>query len=97
MRGFILTLAIFSIRLLEILFHAVGYFVATSVFNLSFLWARCTAGAPGHFYAAAIIYTSLGAGDVQPNDCLNFMIGLGAHNGLTLVAWFASSTFATMD
>lgn len=91
---YLLMLGIFAVHLVEILLYALGYFIAANFFDLGFLQGERAVGALGYFYASAVFYTSLGLGDVIPNDHLRFMVGVEALNGLLLIAWSASFLFA---
>jgi len=93
---YVLMLGIFTVHFLEILLYALGYYVAASVFDLGYLEGERATGFLGHFYASAVIYTSLGFGDVLPNGHLRFIVGVEALNGLLLIAWSASFLFAMM-
>jgi len=93
---YLLILGIFAVHLVEILLYAVGYYVAAEIFTLGLLEGERATGALGHFYASAVFYTSLGLGDVLPNDHLRFLAGVEALNGLLLIAWSASFLFAAM-
>lgn len=93
---YLLMVGIFAVHLVEILLYAVGYYVAANFFDLGLLQGERAAGPLGHFYASAVIYTSLGLGDVLPNDHLRFVAGVEALNGLLLIAWSASFLFAAM-
>ncbi|VCU62298.1 hypothetical protein PEPIB2_93 (plasmid) [Tritonibacter mobilis] len=50
-----------------------------------------------YLYYSAVIYTSLGIGDIVPTGHLRFLTGVEALNGLLLIAWSASFLFATMN
>lgn len=93
---YLLMLGIFAVHLVEILLYAAGYYVAANVFDLGLLQGERAAGALGYFYASAVFYTSLGLGDVLPNDHIRFIVGVETLNGLLLIAWSASFMFAAM-
>lgn len=93
---YLVMLGIFAVHLVEILLYSLGYYVAASFFDLGFLQGERGAGLLGYFYASAVFYTSLGFGDVLPNDHLRFIVGVEALNGLLLIAWSASFLFAVM-
>lgn len=50
-----------------------------------------------YIYYAAVIYTSLGFGDIMPTGALRIVSGLGGLNGLLLIAWSASFTYMMMN
>ncbi|WP_339910905.1 ion channel [Symmachiella dynata] len=95
-RLYLLMLGIFAVHLVEILLYAAGFYVAANVFDLGLLQGERATGILGHFYASAVFYTSLGLGDVLPNDHLRFLAGVEALNGLLLIAWSASFLFTAM-
>ena len=49
-----------------------------------------------YFYFSIVSYTSLGLGDVFPQDHLRFITGVEALNGLLLIAWSGSFIFIAM-
>ena len=49
-----------------------------------------------YFYYSAVMYTSLGLGDVFPTGHLRFMSGIEALNGLMMIGWSTSFTFLAM-
>ena len=50
-----------------------------------------------YFYYSIVTYTSLGIGDVYPQDHLRFITGTEALNGLLLITWSASYMFLTLS
>lgn len=93
---YLLMLGIFAVHLVEIMIYALGYYVAANILDIGVLEGERAAGLLGHFYASAVIYTSLGLGDVLPNGHLRFVVGVETLNGLLLIAWSASFLFAAM-
>jgi ion channel len=49
-----------------------------------------------YFYFSIVSYTSLGLGDVFPNDHLRFITGVEALNGLLLITWSGSFIYIAM-
>ena len=49
-----------------------------------------------YFYFSIVSYTSLGLGDVFPNDHLPFITGIEALNGLLLITWSGSFIYIAM-
>ncbi len=96
LRLYFLMLGIFAAHLLEILLYSLGFYAATNIFDLGVLQGDRAVGALGYFYTSAVFYTSLGFGDVLPNDHLRFMAVVEALNGLLLIAWSASFLFNAM-
>ncbi len=96
LRIYILVLGIFFVHMIEISVYAGAYYIASSVMDLGFLVGEPARGVLGHFYTSAVIYTSLGFGDVLPTDHMRFMAATEAMNGLLLIAWSASFLYAAM-
>ncbi len=93
---FLLMMGIFAAHIVEIIIYALGFYVAMNIFGLGLLEGERGTGFLGLFYTSAVFYTSLGFGDVLPNDHLRFLAGIEALNGLLLIAWSASFLFAAM-
>ena len=47
-------------------------------------------------YYSAMVYTTVGFGDIVPEGPIRFSAGLEGITGLTMIAWSASFTFLTM-
>jgi len=93
---YLLMLGVFAVHIVEILLYALGFYVAINIFELGSLEGARATGVLGYFYASAVFYTSLGFGDVLPNEHLRFIVGIEALNGLLLIAWSAAFIFAVM-
>ncbi len=48
-------------------------------------------------YFSAVIYTSLGFGDLTPTEHMRMLAGAEVLNGLVLIAWTASFTYLAME
>ena len=96
LRVYILVLGIFLVHMLEIAVYAGAFYIASSVMNLGLLVGTPVKGVLGYFYVSAVIYTSLGFGDILPTGHLRFMTATEAMNGLLLIAWSASFLYAAM-
>lgn len=55
------------------------------------------AGLPDYVYFSAVVYTTLGLGDLLPHGPMRFMVGTQALTGFLLVTWSASFTFMEME
>lgn len=58
------------------------------------------APAPGlldYVYYSAVVYTTLGFGDMVPGGAIRFMTGTEALSGLVLITWSASFAFVNME
>lgn len=50
-----------------------------------------------YVYFAAVIYTTLGLGDLVPSGSIRFLVGTNALVGFTLISWSAAFTFLEME
>ena len=89
-------LGIFGVHLIDIGLYACAYYLASDVFAIGALEGSPSEGALGHFYASAVIYTTLGFGDVLPQGHMRCLVATEALNGLLFIAWSAAFMFATM-
>lgn len=48
-------------------------------------------------YFSAVVYTTLGLGDLVPSGAIRFMTGMEALTGFVLITWSASFTFLEMQ
>jgi hypothetical protein len=48
-------------------------------------------------YYSAVVYTTLGFGDVVPGGAIRFLTGVESVTGLVLITWSASFTFLEMQ
>ena len=96
-RFYLLMLGLFAVHVIDIALYAVGFYIASDVLGLGELQGEGAAGALGHFYTSAVIYTTLGFGDVIPSGHLRTLTATEALNGLLFIAWSAAYIFATMS
>jgi hypothetical protein len=50
-----------------------------------------------HVYYSAMVYTTVGFGDLIPHGSIRFMTGMEALTGLVMITWSASFTFLEMQ
>lgn len=50
-----------------------------------------------HIYFSAVIFTTLGLGDLIPSGSVRFLVGTEALVGFTLISWSAAFTFLEME
>ena len=48
-------------------------------------------------YFSAVVYTTLGLGDLVPAGAIRFMVGMEALTGFVLITWSASFTYLEME
>ncbi len=95
-RFYMLMLGLFAVHVVDIALYALGFYVASDLFALGTLQGENSEGVLGHFYTSAVIYTTLGFGDVIPTGHLRCLTATEALNGLLFIAWSAAFIFATM-
>lgn len=79
------------------------------LFGLGYYWLLSSPGygalhGPGrvdefldYVYFSAVIYTTLGLGDLVPSGSIRFLVGTQALVGFTLISWSAAFTFLEME
>ena len=77
------------------------------IFGLTYLWliglgdygglgGVDSAGLVDSIYFSAMVYTTIGFGDLYPTGPLRLMVGMEGITGLTMITWSASYTFIEM-
>lgn len=95
-RFFCLMLGIYASHLFDIIAYAVAYYLAWHTLGLGTLSGARAEGPLGHFYASAVMYTTIGFGDVLPTGHLRFIASTEGLSGLLYIAWSASFIFTAM-
>jgi hypothetical protein len=88
--------AILAAHLIEICVFGLGYAAAISVSD-SQLMGYETYHLKDYFYYSAVVYSTLGFGDLVPTGGLRIMTGVESMTGLVLITWSASFTFLEMQ
>lgn len=96
-RFFCLMLGIYASHLFDIATYALAYYFAWHVLDIGTLSGDRADGPLGHFYASAVMYTTIGFGDVLPTGHLRFIASTQGLSGLLYIAWSASFIFAAMN
>jgi|ETNmetMinimDraft_25_1059894.scaffolds.fasta_scaffold02634_3 hypothetical protein len=104
-RIMIIICAQFFLHLIEICIFAAGFFLLADVPEygalLSVVDSEFSSIPPGHygdyFYFSAVVYTTLGMGEIVPVGPVRILAGMEAIGGLLLIAWSASFTFIEMQ
>lgn len=89
-------LGLFVVHVIDVALYAGGFYLASDVLGIGELQGEGAEGVLGHFYTSAVIYTTLGFGDVLPSVHLRCLTATEALNGLLFIAWSAAFIFATM-
>ena len=82
---------------IEIWLFAVGYYAAVVWLGAGPLIGLETASFLDFVYYSAMVYTTVGFGDIVPSGAVRLMTGLEALTGLVMIAWSASYTFLEMQ
>jgi uncharacterized membrane protein len=93
------------LHIVEILIFAAGYFVLSQKLGFGDLIQGANFGEPipvtqtgytDFIYYSAVVYSTLGFGDVVPTGPLRILTGIEGVAGLVLITWSASFTFLEM-
>ncbi|MAZ44196.1 MAG: transporter [Legionellales bacterium] len=87
---------LFLLHILEIGVYSVAYYLLIEVLQVGSLHGQEISTFMEYFYYSAVMFTSLGLGDVYPMGHIRFITGIEALNGLLLISWSASFTFLIM-
>ncbi len=97
-RILILVLALVALATAEIWLFGLGYYSLLADAGYGALHG------PGrvdefldYVYFSAVIYTTLGLGDLVPSGSIRFLVGTQALVGFTLISWSAAFTFLEME
>jgi len=96
-----LIFSVLALHIVEIWIFGIGYFVLLLSHANGALQGVLYAGAPlgllDHVYFSAVVYTTLGLGDIWPVGAIRFVTGTEALLGFVLVTWTASFTYIEMQ
>lgn len=83
-----------SAHVLEVWLYAGAYWAAEH-----FAWGQLVGidGTVDYLYFSAVVYTTLGFGDIVPVDSVRLLAGSQALVGLCLIAWSATATYAQVN
>ena len=95
----------FILHLTEICIFAAGFFVLAEQLEYGALLNIVYDSNPqfdpstfaDYFYYSAVVYTTLGMGEIVPVGPIRFLTGMEAVGGLLLITWSASFTFIEMQ
>lgn len=96
-RVLILIFSILGLHILEIWIFGLGYFWLLQSPALGALHGVPVHGLPDYVYFSAVVYNTLGFGDIVPVGPIRFLTGTEAMTGLVLITWSASFTFLEMQ
>lgn len=92
--GFILI--ILATHVAEMWLFAFGYFILDGFGSLGGFNGLELISLPDYAYYSAMVYTTVGFGDIVPVGPIRFMTGMEALTGLLMITWSASFTFLYM-
>ena len=97
-RVLVLILVILATHVAEIWLFAFGYYVLVGLGGLGSLRGVVeVAGLPDYAYFSAVVYATVGFGDLAPTGAIRFLAGVEALTGFVMITWSASLTFLEMQ
>ncbi len=99
-----LIFAQFILHLIEILIFALGFYILAEYLDYGSL-LNIVSSVPeidpndfaDYVYYSAIVYSTLGMGEIVPLGPIRFLTGMESVGGLLLITWSASFTFIEMQ
>jgi Ion channel len=96
-RVLILIIIILLAHTVEIWLFGFGYFALIQWVDIGSLQGLESHLLPDYVYYSAMVYTTVGFGDIVPAGPIRFMSGVEALTGLVMITWSASYTFLEMQ
>jgi hypothetical protein len=96
-RVLFLIMIILLTHVVEMWLFAFGYHLLVNVWGLGSLVGGASLQLPDLAYYSAMVYTTVGFGDVVPSGPIRFMTGMEALTGLVMITWSASFTYLEMQ
>lgn len=96
-RVLLLIFAILALHSVEILLFAVGYFVLLHDAAFGTLTGLESLTLVNCGYFSAVVFTTLGLGDIVPHGAIRLLTAPQALAGFVLITWSASFTFIEMQ
>lgn len=90
-------LATFCAHTMEILLHAMAYYILAGDFRIGSLDGANSGEFYDYLYFSLVTYTTLGFGDVVPHGGLRIIAGIESLTGLLMITWSASFTYVAME
>jgi Ion channel len=95
-RILLLIMGLLTLHVAEIWLFAIGYYMLVDAQSFSKIHGAGD-GLLDLVYFSAVVYTTLGLGDLVPAGAIRFMTGMEALTGFVLTTWSASFTFLEMQ
>jgi hypothetical protein len=96
-RVLVLIFAILALHSVEIFMFALGYFWLLHDPAYGSLQGPAPLGLVDCGYYSAVVFTTLGLGDIVPHGAMRVMTGPQSLTGFVLITWSASFTFLEMQ
>ncbi len=96
-RILLLMFGLFALHVAEVWFFALGYYFLVDSQSASQVVGLHGGALLEFVYYSAVVYTTLGLGDLLPVGAIRFMTGTEALAGFLLITWSASFTFLEMQ
>lgn len=96
-RILLLIFSILAVHIAEIWIFAGGYYLLLQIEGQGALAGSIDMNFLDCVYYSAMVFTTVGFGDILPTGALRFMTGTEAIAGLTFITWSASYTFLFMQ
>ena len=96
-RMLVIIVVILLAHIAEIWLFGIGYFILVEQLHAGTLIGIEVSGLPDYVYYSAVVFTTLGFGDITPAGPVRFMTGTESLSGLVLITWSASFAFLEMQ
>lgn len=84
-------------HVVEIWIFGLAYYTLIDTHGIGSLASMSSSSLPDYVYFSAMVYTTVGFGDIVPVGPIRFMAGVEALTGLVMITWSASFTFLEMQ
>jgi hypothetical protein len=95
--GSIFIIHIINIWLFGLVYYLLHYFNLGTLIGVTIQQGNYSLDVFGCMYFSAVIYSTLGLGDISPQGALRMITGVEALTGFILIGWTVSFTFLAMQ
>lgn len=96
-RMLVLMFVLLMAHVVEIWIFGAGMFGLARLPGTGSVAGQMHYGLPDYVYFSAVVYSTLGLGDLIPLGAIRFLVGTEALTGFALITWSASFTFLEMQ
>jgi len=96
-RMLVLMFVLLSAHVAEIWVFGAGLYGLAQLHGTGAVVGQALRGLPDYVYFSAVVYSTVGFGDVFPVGAVRFLVGTEALTGFALITWSASFTFLEMQ